>query len=69
MHVLHITTSDEIDFLRQNKDTATVEVLPNHLTLSAPECYEQLGTLAQQNPPIREKHHQEELWRALHSSS
>ena len=65
VHVLHITTSDEMDFLRQNKDTATVEVLPNHLTLSAPECYEQLGTLAQQNPPIREKHHQEALWRAI----
>ena len=65
VHVLHITTSDEMDFLRQNKDTATVEVLPNHLTLSAPDCYEELGTLAQQNPPIREKHHQEALWRAI----
>ena len=65
VHVLHITTSDEMDFLRKNKDTATVEVLPNHLTLSAPDCYEQLGTLAQQNPPIREKHHQDALWKAI----
>ena len=37
IHVLHITTADEMDFLRENKDTATVEVLPNHLTLHAPE--------------------------------
>ena len=65
VHVLHITTSDEMDFLRKNKDTATVEVLPNHLTLNAPDCYEQLGTLAQQNPPIREKHHQDALWQAI----
>ncbi|MAA92122.1 MAG: dihydroorotase [Gammaproteobacteria bacterium] len=65
VHVLHITTAEEMDFLRQNKDTATVEVLPNHLTLHAPDCYEQLGTLAQQNPPIREKHHQDALWRAI----
>ena len=43
----------------------SVEVLPNHLTLVAPECYEQLGTLAQQNPPIRDKRHQEALWKAL----
>ena len=65
VHVLHITTSDEMDFLRKNKDTATVEVLPNHLTLNAPDCYENLGTLAQQNPPIREKHHQDALWKAI----
>ena len=65
IHVLHITTADEMDFLRDNKDTATVEVLPNHLTLHAPDCYEELGTLAQQNPPIREKEHQDALWRAV----
>jgi dihydroorotase len=65
VHVLHITTSEEMDFLRQNKDTATVEVLPNHLTLHAPDCYERLGTLAQQNPPIREKHHKDALWKAI----
>ena len=65
VHVLHITTSEEMDFLRKNKDTATVEVLPNHLTLHAPDCYEKLGTHAQQNPPIREKHHQDALWKAI----
>jgi dihydroorotase len=65
VHILHITTSEEIDFLRKNKDVASVELLVNHLTLHAPECYETLGTLAQQNPPIREKHHQDALWKAL----
>ena len=69
VHVLHITTSEEMDFLRQNKDVASVELLANHLTLHAPDCYERLGTLAQQNPPIREKHHQEALWKALNDGT
>jgi dihydroorotase len=65
VHVLHVTTKQEMEFLAQNKDIASVEVLANHLTLSAPDCYEQLGTKAQQNPPIREKEHQEALWAAI----
>lgn len=69
VHVLHITTSEEMDFLRKNKDVASVELLANHLTLYAPDCYEKLGTLAQQNPPIREKHHQDALWKALNDGT
>ncbi|HEY8191331.1 MAG TPA: dihydroorotase [Alphaproteobacteria bacterium] len=65
VHVLHITTREEMELLAQHRDIASVEVLPNHLTLSAPECYERLGTLAQQNPPIREKEHQDALWQAV----
>lgn len=67
VHVLHVTTGDEMQILKDHKKLASVEVLPQHLTLAAPECYERLGTLAQQNPPIREKHHQEALWKALQS--
>ncbi|MFA7276869.1 MAG: dihydroorotase [Pseudobdellovibrionaceae bacterium] len=65
VHVLHITTAQEMEFLAQHKDIATAEVLANHLTLHAPDCYEKLGTKAQQNPPIREKHHQNALWRGI----
>ncbi|PIS11192.1 MAG: dihydroorotase, partial [Bdellovibrio sp. CG10_big_fil_rev_8_21_14_0_10_47_8] len=68
IHVLHITTQEEMDFLRAQKrktDLISVEVLPQHLTLAAPECYERLGTLAQQNPPIREQRHQDALWKAV----
>ncbi|MBC97181.1 MAG: dihydroorotase [Halobacteriovoraceae bacterium] len=65
VHVLHITTRYEIDFLRENKDICTVEVLPQHLTLNAPDCYDQLGTYAQMNPPIRTKDHQEGLWAGI----
>ena len=67
VHILHITTEQEMDFLSRNKDVASVELLANHLSLHAPECYERLGTLAQQNPPIREKSHQDALWKALNN--
>jgi len=65
VHVLHVTTVEEMHFLMQHRDIATVEVLPQHLTLSAPDCYDQLGTLAQMNPPIREARHREGLWWAV----
>ena len=65
VHVLHVTTAEEIAFLAGNKDIASVEVTPQHLTLVAPDCYDRLGTLAQMNPPIRDKTHQDQLWRGL----
>ena len=65
VHILHITTAQEMAFLKANKDIASAEVLANHLTLHAPDCYDVFGTLAQQNPPIREKHHQDALWAAV----
>ena len=65
IHVLHISTAEEMPILARNKDIATVEVTPQHLTLAAPDCYERLGTLAQMNPPIREARHREGLWAAL----
>ena len=67
VHVLHVTTAEEMEFLAKHRSIATVEVTPQHLTLTAPECYERLGTLAQMNPPIREARHQEALWKALNS--
>lgn len=65
VHVLHITTAEELPLLAANRDVATVEVTPQHLTLFAPDCYERLGTFAQMNPPIREKRHQDALWKAI----
>jgi dihydroorotase len=65
IHVLHISTAEEMDILKHNKDIASVEVLPNHLTLAAPDAYERLQGKAQQNPPIREQRHQDGLWAAL----
>ncbi len=62
VHVLHITTREEIAFLADHKDVASVEVTPHHLTMHAPECYERLGTRAQMNPPVRGAEHRAALW-------
>jgi len=65
VHVLHVTTEEEMAFLADHKDVATVEATPQHLTLFAPDCYDRLGTFAQMNPPIREARHRDGLWRAV----
>ena len=62
IHVLHVTTRDEMEYLRFHKDVATVEITPQHLTLVAPEAYERLGSYAQMNPPIRSQEHVDALW-------
>jgi dihydroorotase len=64
-HVLHITTAEEIAMLRGRPDWMSVECTPQHLTLEAPECYAELGSLAQMNPPIREARHRQALWQGL----
>lgn len=65
IHVLHVTTAEEIDFLSHHKDVATVEVTPQHLTLDGDEAYERLKGLAQMNPPIRNAPHIAGLWRGI----
>jgi dihydroorotase len=65
VHVLHISTAEEMELLARHKDVASVEVTPQHLTLSAPEIYEELGALAQMNPPLRDRRHQDRLWWGL----
>ncbi len=62
VHILHVSTGDEIAYLADHKDIASVEVTPNHLTLVAPECYERLGSYAQMNPPVRDKSHWDAIW-------
>jgi dihydroorotase len=64
IHVLHVSTAEEIDFLAQHKDVASVEVTPQHLTLSADD-YARLGTRLQMNPPIRAPRHRERIWWGL----
>ncbi len=65
IHVLHITTKEEVDFLAMHKKNVTFETTPQHLTLYAPDCYENLGTYAQMNPPLRTKEHYDRLWVAI----
>jgi dihydroorotase len=64
VHVLHVSTLEEIELLQFYKDVASVEVTPHHLTLSD-EDYARIGTLAQMNPPVRAARHRDGLWRGL----
>ena len=65
IHVLHITTPAELEYLATCKDIASCEVTPQHLTLAAEEAYPRLGTHAQMNPPIRSAAHRDGLWHWL----
>ncbi|MBL8552754.1 MAG: dihydroorotase [Phenylobacterium sp.] len=62
IHVLHVTTREEIEYLAAHKDVASVEVTPQHLTLEGPEAYERLKAFAQMNPPIRDHYHRMGVW-------
>jgi dihydroorotase len=61
IHVLHISTAEEMAFLADHKQVASVEVTPHHLTLDE-TAYERLGTLAQMNPPVRDAAHRAGIW-------
>ncbi len=64
VHVLHISTREEIPLLQGAKDVASCEATPHHLTLSA-EDYARLGTKLQMNPPVRGAEHRDGVWRGL----
>ena len=64
-HILHVSTAQEFEYLKDYRDIATAEVLVNHLTQVAPDCYEKLGGFAVMNPPIRGQKHQDAAWRAV----
>jgi len=67
VHVLHVSTAEEMAFLAEHKEWASVEVTPHHLSLVAPDCYERLGNYAQMNPPVRDDRHRQALWAGLAS--
>ena len=61
IHVLHVSTAEEMAFLAGHKDVASIEVTPHHLTLDE-TAYERLGTYVQMNPPVRDRAHREGIW-------
>jgi dihydroorotase len=64
VHLLHVSTATEMDFIAEHKDYVSVEVTPQHLTLDA-SAYPRLGTRLQMNPPIRAAEHRQRLWQAV----
>jgi len=66
IHVLHISTAEEMVFLADHKTFASVEVTPHHLTLDE-TAYVRLGSLAQMNPPVRDKAHRAGIWAGVYN--
>jgi len=66
IHLLHVSTADEFPLLAANRDIASVEVTPHHLSFAL-EDYARHGTLIQMNPPVREAHHRKAIWDAVAS--
>jgi len=65
LHILHLSTGDEAELLREEKPSwVTAEVTPQHLLLNT-SAYEKIGSLAQMNPPLRAPRDNEILWQAL----
>ena len=65
LHILHLSTGEEAEFLRDEKPSwVTAEVTPQHLLLNT-SAYETIGSFAQMNPPLREPRDNEILWQAL----
>lgn len=62
VHVLHVSSKIEMEYLAGAKDVATVETLPQFLTFEAPGVYERLHGFAQMNPPIRYAADRAALW-------
>ena len=67
VHILHISTAEEMVYLQGHKNVATCEATPSHLTLYTPKAYDELGTYAQLNPPIRDAENQKGLWWGLNA--
>lgn len=63
-HILHVSTAEELEYLKDFRDVATVEVLVNHLS-QTDEAYDRLGGYAVMNPPIRDARHREAAWAAV----
>ncbi len=64
-HILHVSTAEELGYLADFRDTATVELLVNHLTQVAPDAYDRLGPYAVMNPPVRGERHRAAAWAAV----
>jgi dihydroorotase len=65
IHILHISTAEELPLLAAHKDRVSAEVTPHHLTLDGTEAYKRLGTYVQMNPPVRDAKTRAALWGGL----
>lgn len=63
-HVLHVSTAEEIEFLRTTSDLISGEACPHHLLFSTAD-YARLGSLVQMNPSIKSLADVAAVWQGL----
>ena len=72
LHVLHLTSGIEADYLaelsEEERKLITTETLPQHLTFDETDVAQQ-GTRLKMNPPIRYSKDREILWNRLHDGT
>jgi len=68
LYILHVSSAEEIALIRAAKEQGLAvfaETTPHHLFFNT-AAYETLEGRAVVNPPLRDKHHQPALWKAIH---
>lgn len=63
-HVLHVSTAEEVEFLRTSSNLITAEACPHHLLFNVND-YDRLGSLVQMNPSIKNPEDNSALWAGL----
>lgn len=63
-HVLHVSTREEVEFLRTTSDLITAEACPHHFLFST-EDYVRLGSLVQMNPSVKSPADAAAVWSGL----
>jgi dihydroorotase len=63
-HVLHVSTAEECELLRDHHNLVTAEACPHHLLFHVDD-YARLGTRVQMNPSIKTAADNAALWAAL----
>ena len=63
-HVLHVSTAEEVELLKDHHSLITAEACPHHLFFNVDD-YDRLGSRVQMNPSIKTQADNEALWTAL----
>ncbi len=64
LHVLHVSTAEEVELLKDHRKLVTAEACPHHLLFTVAD-YESLGTLVQMNPSLKTAEDGQALWKGL----
>lgn len=63
-HVLHVSTAEEVEFLRNRPSWVTAEACPHHLFFNVDD-YARLGSRVQMNPSIKFASDNDVIWQGL----